>query len=332
MTTLYLTEDRAFVRKQGRTLVVQRSGDDERTKVPLERVTEVVCCGDISFSGAALRELCNDGIGVSYIGPRHEWIGRWEPRESKTIPLRRAQFRVADDPEAALAIARPIVAGKIRNCRALLVRARREGAAIDDADLDALASLRARTSHATTLDEARGLEGEAAARYFPAFGRIVSVNGFSFERRVRRPPSDPVNAMLSFGYALLTSVAATAVRTVGFDAHLGYLHAERYGRESLALDIMEEFRPIVVDALVVALVRLKMLTLRDFEQSPTECRLTVDGRRTFLQQFERKLESTVQHPVLGHSVTHRRAIELQARLLAKVLLGEAPAYVAFSKR
>ena len=331
MTTLYVTEAHAFVRKQGRTLVVQLP-DRSATRIPLERVTEVVFCGDVSLSGAALRELCDEGIGVGYIGPRGEWVGRWEPTEPKTILLRRAQFRAADDPALALASAQPMVEGKLRNCRALLLRGRREGAAIADDVIAELGRLRGEVTAAPTLDYLRGVEGDAAARYFPAYGQVVSVNGFAFATRVRRPPDNPINAMLSFGYALLTQTTATAVRTVGFDAHLGYLHAVRYGRESLALDLMEEFRPLVVDALVAAVVRLRMLTPADFETTATECRLKPNGRKVFLTQFERKLESTVQHPVLDRQVSHRRAIELQARLLAKVLLGEAPRYVPFSKR
>jgi len=331
MTTVYVTEPHAFLRKQGRTLLVQLP-DKSTTCIPLERVTEVVCCGDVSLSGAALRELSEEGIGLGYVGPHGEWVGRWEPAEPKTILLRRAQFRAAEDPGQALEVAKPIVIGKLRNCRALLLRARREGAEIGEGVIADLERLRQAAAVAPTLDQLRGVEGDAAARYFPAYGRLVSVNGFAFATRVRRPPDNPINAMLSFGYALLLGATATAARTVGFDAHLGYLHAVRYGRESLALDLMEEFRPLVVDALVTAIVRLRMLTPSDFETSATECRLTREGRKIFLTQFERKLESTVQHPVLGRQVSHRRAIELQARLLAKVLLGEAPTYVAFSKR
>lgn len=331
MTTLYITEPRAFVRKRAGTLVVQRP-DQEDARFPLERVSDVVACGDVSFSGAALRELMESGIGVAYVGPRGEWVGRWEPAESKAILLRRAQFRAADNATVALGIARPMVAGKIRNSRALLQRARREGADVDDSVLAALKRLHDTALTAPTMDMLRGIEGNAAAEYFPAFGQLVAVSGFTFKQRLRRPPPDPINALLSFGYALLAHTAATAVRATGFDAHLGYLHAIRYGRESLALDLMEEFRPIIVDALVAAIVRLRMITPNDFVCSPTECRLTDGARRTFLVQFERKLESTVRHPVLARTISHRRAVELQARLLAKHLLGEVSAYVAFSKR
>ncbi len=331
MTTLYVTQDRAFIRKKGRTLLVQ-SPHAEAVRLPLERVTEVVLCGDISLSGAVLRELAEDGIGLGMVGPRGEWVGRWEARESKAILLRRAQFRAADDAALTLAVARGIVAGKLRNQRALLLRARREGAPVAPEVPAELDRLRAAAWEAASLDALRGVEGDGAARYFPAYGAVVSVHGFAFRTRVRRPPDSPINAMLSFGYALLANAAATAVRTVGFDAHLGFLHADRYGRESLALDLMEEFRPVVVDALVAALVRRRMVAPGEFETSATECHLSAGARRVFVTQFERKLESEVQHPVLARPVSHRRAIELQARLLAKVLLGEAPAYVPFSKR
>jgi CRISPR-associated protein Cas1 len=331
MTTLYVTEPHAFISKQGATLRVRVQGQGERT-LPLAQVSQVVCVGDISWSGAALRELAAAGIGVAYLGPRGEWVGRWEPAESKAVPLRRAQFRAADDPRQALVIGRAIVAGKLRASRALLLRARREGSIADDGEIGSLATLAERAATAPDLDAARGLEGEGAVLYFRAYGRLVSVHGFSFRQRTKRPPSDPINAMLSFGYALLARTVATAVRTVGFDAHVGFLHSERYGRESLALDVMEEFRAPIVDALVATLVRKRMIGGSDFDQDPTQCRLRDGARRTFLEYFERKLETEIMHPALQQRLTHRRAIEVQARLLAKHLLGELPAYLPFTKR
>jgi CRISPR-associated protein Cas1 len=331
MTTLYLTDERAFVRKQHDTLLVGVTGGESR-RVPLTQVTEVCCCGDISWSGAALRELAAVGIAVAYIGPRGEWVGRWEPTEPKTVPLRRAQFRASDDSARCLAIAAAIVAGKIRNSRALLMRARREGMLVAAPEIDDLAAFAARLPQARDLDTLRGLEGEAAARYFAAYGRLVTAHGFSFTRRVRRPPTDPVNALLSFGYALLAHTTATAVRAVGFDAHIGFLHADRYGRESLALDVMEEFRPVVVDALVAVLINKRVLALNDFLTDATACRLTDTARRRFIEMYERKLASELLHPVIGDRVDHRRAIHLQARILAKYLTGEIPHYVPFAKR
>jgi len=331
VTTLYVMENHAFVRKQAGTLVVRCEGEPPKT-LPLERVTEVVCYGDISWSGAALRELAESGISVGMIGPRDEWVGRWEPRESKTIPLRRAQFRAADDVERTLAIARAIVGGKLRNSRALLLRARREELYADQGEIDALSALIERTPEAGTVDVARGLEGDGARVYFQAFGRIVSTEGYQFMVRSRRPPADPVNALLSFGYALLAHTAGTSVRTVGFDAHLGFLHSERYGRESLALDVMEEFRALLVDALVTMVIHRRIIKIHEFEQTPTGYLLKPAARRTFIEQYERKLKDELIHPVLKQRVTHRRAIELQARILAKHLTGELEQYVPFTKR
>lgn len=331
MTTLYLTDGRAFVRKKYDTLLVQ--GDDGETRrFPLTQITEVCCCGDVSWSGAALRELASEGISVAYIGPRGEWVGRWEPTEAKTVPLRRAQFRAADDPARTLAVARGIVAGKLRNSRALLQRARREGMLAEAPEVDELSHILRRLPGAPDVDTVRGYEGEGAARYFAAYGRLISVHGFRFTTRVRRPPPDPVNALLSFGYALLARTAATAARAAGFDAHVGFLHADRYGRESLALDLMEEFRSVIVDALVAALVHKRMFTPDDFATDATTCTLKDTPRRTFIQQYERKLASELTHPVTGDRVDHRRAVQLQARFLAKHLMGEIPHYVAFAKR
>lgn len=334
MTTLYVMETHAFVSKRGRTLVVKSDSESAKT-LPLERVSDVVCCGDISWSGAALRELAEDGISLAMLGPHDEWVGRWEPQESKTIPLRRAQFRAADDPDRAAPIARAIVAGKIRNSRALLVRARREGLYQDNGEIDLLAGLLARMDPpgaSCSVKVARGFEGEAASVYFRAYGRIISRHGFDFTTRSRRPPADPANALLSFGYALLAHAAGTAALTVGFDAHVGFLHTDRYGRESLALDLMEEFRAPIVDALVAAVIHRRVISPDDFDLEPTTCRLKPRARRAFIEQYERKLADEMLHPVLRQRVTHRRAIELQARILAKHLTGELDAYVPFSKR
>jgi CRISP-associated protein Cas1 len=331
MTVLYLVEPHGFVVKRGETLVVRVDGQPPRT-LPLARVSQVVCCGDVSWSGAALRELLAESIAVAYIGPRGEWVGRWEPEEGKAVPLRRTQFRAADDPERSRAIAVGIVEGKLRNQRALLQRALREGMIVEAPEMDAIAALIRRVPVARDVDEIRGLEGAGASSYFPAYGRLVSRHGFTFLVRRHRPPPDPVNALLSFGYALLRATTAAAVRTVGFDAHVGFLHTERYGRESLALDLMEEFRVPVVDALAAALINKRVLCPADFDLDATACTMRPDARKTFIRQYESKLESQLSHPVLGTRISYRRAIEIQARILAKFLTGELPGYVAFTRR
>lgn len=331
MTTLYLIERHAFVSKRAGTLTVRSSAEPQKT-IPLERVTEVVCCGDISWSGAALRELLESGISVAVIGPHDEWVGRWEPAERKTVFLRREQYRAADDAAKSTAIARAMVAGKLRNSRALLMRARREDLYQDAGEIDGLSTLVERLAHARDVNIVRGIEGEGASIYFRGYGRIVSSEGFQFATRSRRPPTDPANALLSFGYAMLAKTTGTSVRTVGFDAYVGYLHADRYGREALSLDLMEEFRAPVIDALVAAIIHRRIITVDEFECELTGCMLKPGARRRFIEQYERKLADEVMHPVLGQRVTHRRAIELQARILAKYLMGEIEGYIPFSKR
>jgi len=331
MTVLYLTEGHSYVSRKGETLEV-RSHEGERRVIPLQQVTDVVCYGDVSWSGAALRTLATSGIGIAYLDDLGRWIGRWEPAESKAVLLRRAQFRAADNEEQCIAIARAIVRGKLRNSRNLLLRAQRDGMVEAAEEIAEIGSLMRRVDYAAGVDGARGMEGAAARSYFAAYGRLISTHGFTFSGRNRRPPGDPINAMLSFGYVVLVRTAAAAARIVGFDTHVGYLHRDRYGRESLALDLAEEFRPIVIDALVAALVHKRVMAPDDFIQKPTECRMTDVARKRFIEHFERKLATEIVHPVLQQRTKLRRCVELQARLLGKYLMGEVDGYISFSKR
>lgn len=331
MTVLYLTENHSYVSRKGETLEVH-TRDGERRVIPLQQVSDVVCIGDISWSGAALRTLASGGISIAYVDDIGRWVGRWEPAESKAVLLRRAQFRAADSESYCSSIARAIVQGKVRNSRNLLLRAQRDGMVEAGKEISELADLMRQVVKAPDVATARGIEGAAARSYFAAYGRLVSTHGFTFSNRNRRPPGDPINAMLSFGYVMLTRTAAAAARIVGFDTHVGYLHVDRYGRESLALDLVEEFRPIVVDTLVATLVHKRVMSPDDFVMKPTECRMADTGRKRYIEHFERKLASEITHPVLQQRVTLRRAVELQARLLGKYLMGEVDGYVSFSKR
>ena len=174
----------------------------------------------------------------------------------------------------------------------------------------------------------RGLEGAGSAAYFGHFGGLLRNGDFSFKTRCRRPPTDPVNALLSFGYALLTHDIHGAINIVGFDPYLGYLHTQRYGRPSLALDLMEEFRPLVVDAMVLSAINRKALTPSDFADEPVShaVSLTDEGRRKFLRLYEQKKQSKFKHPVMGRQCTYQEAFEIQARLLAKYLMAETDQY------
>lgn len=179
----------------------------------------------------------------------------------------------------------------------------------------------------TPLETILGMEGAGSAAYFHCFGKLLSdPRQWPFEGRVKRPPTDPVNALLSFGYSLLTNKVASAVQLVGFDHYVGFLHSAVYGRPALALDLVEEFRPIIVDSVVLKILNHRMFTLNDFVIELGAYRLKDEQRKEFYKQFEERLNEEVQHPLFGYRVTYRRCLELQARLLAKVLTGEIDEY------
>ncbi len=330
MSTLYVLEDGAIIRKDGERLKVYSAREGLLLEMPVAQLEQVVLVGNVTVTAPVVRLLLEQGIGLVYMTSGGRLLGRLQPPESKNVPLRWAQFQAAADPQRSLLIARSIVCGKILNQRTLLQKAAREGIAGLD---DAVAHLRAlaeQAHRAATLDALRGLEGAAAAEYFRQWPRLIKALGFPFPGRVRRPPTDPVNSLLSFASVLLLNEVLTACQVVGFDPYVGYLHMDRYGRPALALDLMEEFRPVLVDTTVLSFVNRGMVDPEDFE-------VGVGGTRTmkrpalkkFLQAWEEKRRTMVQHPIFGWQVPYWRVIELQARVLAKVLLGELDQYVPF---
>src|SRR5262249_47890550 len=270
--------------------------------------------------------------------------------------LRAGQYRVFSDPERALALAKAVVAAKIANQRTLLMRSLRgksdaPAGADDDPRSDAppdrtrgsdepaareMAELVARVPHAPDPGVLLGLEGQAAALYFANFGRMLKARApgaaFDFTVRNRRPPRDPVNALLSFAYALLTKDCFSAACAVGFDPYQGFYHAGRHGRPSLALDLMEEFRPVIADSVVLSLINNGMLVESDFLTWRDACQLTDDGRAAFFKAYEQRKATEVAHPVFGYRMSYGRMIEVQARMLAAYVRGELPQYVGFTVR
>ena len=209
-----------------------------------------------------------------------------------------------------------------------MLRAQREGIGGLETGIARLEQAIQPLETTSQIDSLRGLEGAGSAAYFTHFGRLIRNPSFAFKRRNRRPPIDPVNALLSFGYALLLHDVQGAINIVGFDPYLGYLHTQRYGRPSLALDLMEEFRPLVVDAMVLSALNRKALTPDDFASEPIShaVSLTDEGRRKFLRLYEQKKQSTFKHPVMGRKCTYQEAFEIQTRLLAKYLMHETEQY------
>ncbi|MBW4489493.1 MAG: type I-D CRISPR-associated endonuclease Cas1d [Trichocoleus desertorum ATA4-8-CV12] len=328
MGTVYITQDDAFIGKTDERLQV-KAQKKTLLDVPMLKVEGVVVLGRATISPAALTELLERKIPLSFLTGTGRYLGRLEPPLTKNIFVRSAQWQAAGDSDKAIHVVRSFIRGKLKNYRSMFLRAQRENAALNlQAAITRLEQAIAPINATDTIDSLRGLEGAGSAAYFGGFDALIRADGFRFESRRRRPPTDPVNALLSFGYALLLHDIQSAVNIVGFDPYLGYLHTQRYGRPSLALDLMEEFRPLVVDAVVLATLNRRSLTLSDFttEALSQAVSLSDEGRRTFLRLYEQKKQSKFKHPVLGTQCTYQEAFEIQARLLAKYLMGETQQY------
>jgi len=357
--TLYLTEEYALVRRDGEdSLLVEiperqekngkGSAPARKERIPLIKIDEVVVLGEITLTAAAMHLLLERDIEITFLGRYGQFKGRLSPPFSKNAVLRMAQYRAHQDMGKRCELARRFVIGKLMNLRTMLQRYQRRQfdaemkQAIDQVSmllqqLTALPldqrSLPQRLVGGdnriagTPLETILGMEGAGSAAYFSCFGKLLSdPKQWPFPGRVRRPPTDPVNALLSFGYSLLTNKVASAVQLVGFDHFVGYLHSSFYGRPALALDLMEEFRPIIVDSVVLTMLNKHILKPDDFVVELGAYRIKDDRRKIFFTQFEARLNEEVIHPIFGYKVTYRRCLELQARLLAKVLTGEIDEY------
>jgi CRISPR-associated protein Cas1 len=288
-------------------------------------------------STQALETLAANDIPVAYLTGHGRFVGAFVPAVPKNVGLREAQFRTFADPAACLTLAKAVVRAKLTNQRTLLMRSLRGDGDRGSDELAArgLADLLRSLDGAASVETVLGLEGQGAALYFGEFGRFLRAppdRGFDFTVRNRRPPRDPVNALLSFAYALLTKDCFAAVCAVGFDPYKGFFHADRHGKPSLALDLLEEFRPVIADSVVLTLVNNEMLTPADFLTWRDACQLTDAGRRTFFQAYEQRKATVVTHPIYGYKMSYSRMLEVQARMLAAYVRGSVPAYTGFTVR
>jgi len=331
MATLYLNEQQAIVKKRDGYLIVQYA-DKRRVEVPLIKVSQVVVSGDVTLTTPALHTLLESGIEVCFLSLYGHFRGRLSPPVAKNALIRKAQYRAHANQPQALKIAQACVRGKLENMRTLLLRANRtqQDQQIGEATL-ALRHMSRQAAQTSTVGSLLGVEGQGSAAYFGVFQKLLR-DPFPFTRRSRRPPTDPVNALLSLGYTLLLHQVAAAIQIVGLDPYLGFLHQARHGRPALALDLMEEFRPIIADSVVLNVLNHHILTARDFQEELGVIHLKAEARKTFYAKFEERLQETIQHPHFEYRATYRRCIELQARLLAKWLTGEIPEYRPFGVR
>jgi CRISPR-associated protein Cas1 len=317
-------------------------------EVRMRDLSHVALFGNIQISTQAIQSLCEQEIPVTYFSMGGWFYGITRGHALKNVFLRMEQFRFARDETVCLSLARQFVHGKIRNHRTLLMRNHLEPPEpiilkLKRASEDALA--------AASIAELLGIEGAAASQYFQQFNGMVKVEdddlpglempgknakqlafNFHFTNRNRRPPTDPVNAMLSLAYSMLAKDCTLAALAVGFDPYIGFYHQPRFGRPALGLDLMEEMRPLVAESTVLSCINNRVVTERDFVRAGQAVNLTAPGRKRFFQMYEQRMSSLITHPLFDYKVSYRRALELQARLLAKTLTGEIAEYIPLLTR
>ena len=331
---LYVQSPGTRVKKVGETIVVEPV-EGEPVTVPLGDVSELIVAGPVSVTTPTLHELMRRDIPVAWTSSGFWFLGTTGGASPRSGAARMAQYRLAHDPAGRLGFARDLVAAKLKNQRTVLRRNWRGPDADRTGPSERLQTLvrRARTaSDAATL---LGIEGEGAAVYFRAFAQMIAEPirlPFAFERRNRRPPTDPINACLSLTYALLTRTLTTALSTVGLDPWQGFYHAERPGRPSLALDLMEPYRPLLADSAVLMAINNGEVRAGDFVFAAGACNLSSAGRRALISSYERRLDVASTHPVFGYQVEMRRMLAVQARLFARWLMGEVPTYPHLTPR
>jgi CRISPR-associated protein Cas1 len=335
---LYLQEPGSYVGKRSEHLVIRKDGQ-ELNRIPLHAIRQVVVFGNVQLSTQALECLTYNEIPVIFLTGYGRFIAALEPAPRKNVSLREAQFRRFADTNECLQLSCEVVRAKLMNQRTLLMRCLRDDdtPGRDEPAARDLAELLRRLENVTDLSVILGMEGQGAALYFGEFSRFLKApppgeRGFDFTHRNRRPPRDPINALLSFAYALLCKDCFSAVCTVGFDPYRGFFHAGRHGKPSLALDLMEEFRAIIADSVVLTLVNTRTITADDFVQWRDACQLTEAGRKKFFGAYEQRMAAMVTHPVYGYKMSYARMIEVQARTLAAYLRGDIPRYTGFTVR
>lgn len=326
---VYVQDPGTRVGLDGEVLSI-RPPDGEPAEARLPNTSQVCLMGNVQISTQAIRALLDRGIPISYFSTGGYFLGRTIGHDSNNVELRIAQYRGADDPATCLRLARGWIASKIRNCRTLL---RRNHDQPDPVVLGELEQLAKKAEQASAIESLLGVEGAAARTYFGAFSGMLNADlGFEIEGRNRRPPRDPVNALLSLAYAVLAKDLTVAASAVGLDPLRGFYHQPRFGRPSLALDLMEEFRPLVCDSTVIASINQGIVGVDDFARHPTGVSLHPAARRRFLLAYERRMDQLVSHPVFGYRISYRRVLEVQARLLTRFLFGEIPTYPEFRTR
>ena len=339
LNTLYVTTEGAWLHKDGANIVMQVD-NQERARLPVHMLESLVCFGRVLVSPPLMGFCAEQGITISFLSPNGRFLARVEGPVSGNVLLRREQYRRSDDGERCGLIVRGLLVGKIYNQRAVLNRGLRDhGEKLDGSETEALNAAQQRLGRIARdllreswVDNLRGLEGEAAQTYFSVFNTLVRNNSpsFQFTHRNRRPPRDAVNALLSFLYTLLIHDCRSSLETVGLDPAVGFLHRDRPGRPSLALDLAEEFGPLLGDRLALSMINRRQVSERDFTQMDNGAVLLSDAsRKTVLTAYQERKREEVKHVFLEEKVPIGLLPVLQAQLIARHLRGDLDAYPPF---
>lgn len=334
----YLNTHGMRVGKSGDVLQVRDKQSTLKQEMRIREISQLNLLGNIQITTQAVQALCENGIPICYFSQGGWFYGITTGMNVKNVFLRKSQYRLADEQWFALSFARQLIAGKIRNQRTLLQRNHIEPRAIT---LQQMKNMAERAEQASDMEELLGIEGNAARLYFGDFSGMIKTEeqsdasnqfAFDFSKRNRRPPRDAVNALLSFVYSLLAKDCTIACYAVGLDPMLGFYHQPRFGRPSLALDLMEPFRPLIGESTVLSAINNRMVQPRDFVAAGPSVALTPGGRKGLLHAYELRMDTLVTHPIFDYRVSYRRLLEIQARLFARLLENEIKTYPVFVTR
>ncbi len=336
LNTLFVTTQGAYLAKEGETVVV-KVGNETRLQLPVHTIGGIVCFGQVSLSPFLMGFCAERGVTMSFLTEHGRFLARVQGPVSGNVLLRREQYRWADDPARSALMARAVITAKVANCRTVLQRALRDHSAkVEEQPLRSAIALLGhsmeRCSREESLDGLRGLEGDSAHAYFAVFDHLIVAqkDAFRFKERTRRPPLDNVNCLLSFLYTLLVHDARSALESVGLDPAVGFLHRDRPGRPSLALDLMEEFRPFLADRLALSLINLRQVQDKGFRKAESGAvAMDDDTRKTVLVAYQERKQEDMLHPFLEERVTVGLLMHTQALLMARHLRGDMDGYPPF---
>lgn len=336
LNTLFVTTQGAYLAKEGETVIVKVEGE-VRLQLPIHTIGGIVCFGSVSCSPYLMGFCAERGVALSFLTEYGRFLARVHGPVSGNVLLRREQYRWADDPIRSANMARYFIVGKIANCRTVLQRALRDHSGkVEEEDLRRIVILLGRClercNYESDLEALRGIEGESAQAYFAVFDNLIVTQKdiFRFKERNRRPPLDNVNCLLSFLYTLLTHDARSALESVGLDPAVGFLHRDRPGRPSLALDLIEEFRPFLADRLVLSLINLRKVQGKGFKTTESGAVIMEDDtRKVVITAYQERKQEEIMHPFLEEKVTVGLLLHMQAHLMARHVRGDMDGYPPF---